>query len=249
MDPRQFQFPKTNGPPIAINPNRASLSDLTRTAYLGLLGDKQLPALPATAQECLRITHAFQAGKTVVRDLEAEKATEGNFRSNLPDCRFIHIAAHGLVDQQNENLFGAIALTPPTTPADSTDDGFLSVNEIFRLPLSGCELVALSACQTNVGPDRPLEAGSTIAQAFLAAGARRAVCSHWNVDDKSTAELMGTFFEKIAESMPTSGGRQNPISYATALHESQLKIRNDPQNPKWSSPYYWAPFVLIGPPQ
>ncbi len=121
----------------------------------------------------------------------------------------------------------------------------MSVNEIFNLPLSGCELVALSACQTNVGPDRPLEAGSTIAQAFLAAGARRAVCSHWNVDDKSTAELMGTFFEQIAHA-----DGKDPISYAKALREAQLKVRNDKsQNAKWSSPYYWAPFVLIGPPQ
>ena len=117
-----------------------SVADVTRAAYLGLLGGG-LPPLAATAEECKRIVHAFQGSK--INDLEAEQATEGNLRANLSGCRFIHLAAHGLVDQQNENLFGAIALTPPAKPTDSKDDGFLSVNEIFNLPLSGCELVRL----------------------------------------------------------------------------------------------------------
>ena len=48
----------------------------------------------------------------------------------------------------------------------------------------------LSACETNVGPQLPLEAGVTLASGFLAAGARRVVASHWSGDDRSTAELM-----------------------------------------------------------
>ncbi|HEY2882383.1 MAG TPA: CHAT domain-containing protein, partial [Pirellulales bacterium] len=225
-----------------------SLSDVSRAAYLGLGG--RLPALPATARECQRIAKAFEGRKVTM--LLAEQATEQGFRDHIAGCRFIHVAAHGLVDQQPGNLFGAIALTPPTNPsASASDDGFLSVHEIFNLPISGCELVVLSACQTNVGPDRPLEAGSTIAQAFLAAGARRAICSHWNVDDASTAELMGTLFERIANATPNSAAGDQPdfhevVSYAQNLHDAQLKVRSQPQ---WSSPYYWAPFVLIGPPR
>jgi CHAT domain-containing protein/tetratricopeptide (TPR) repeat protein len=237
---------------IAPNPEyvaQKSLASVSRAAYLGLGG--QLPPLPATAKECDRISKAFQGSKVTV--LEAEQATERNVRSAIGGCRFIHLAAHGLVDQQHDNLFGAIALSTPTQPVDSSDDdGFLSLHEIHELPLSNCQLAVLSACQTNVGPDRPMEAGSTIAQAFLAAGARRAVCSHWNVDDASTAELIGGFFERIAagvkQSTATNNSNQQPgvISYAAALHEAQLKVRSQPQ---WNSPYFWAPFVLIGPPQ
>jgi CHAT domain-containing protein len=94
-----------------------------------------------------------------------------------------------------------------------------------------------------------LEAGSTIAQAFLAAGAHRVVCSHWNVDDASTAELIGSFFERIANAVrkkPDSASNDINIPYATALHEAQLKVRSQP---KWSAPYYWAAFNLIGPPR
>ncbi len=140
-----------------------SLASISRAAYLGLGG--ALPPLPATANECERVARAFD-GRPVTK-LLADQATEKNVRDHLAACRFIHLAAHGLVDQHNDNLFGAIALTPPTEGIDSIDDdGFLSIHDIHFLPLRNCELAVLSACQTNIGPDRPLEAGSSIAQAF-----------------------------------------------------------------------------------
>ena len=41
---------------------------------------------------------------------------------------------------------------------------------------------------------------------------------------------MGTFFEQIAGEAKAA----NPITYAAALHEAQLKVRGQS---KWSSPY------------
>ncbi|HEV2971141.1 MAG TPA: CHAT domain-containing tetratricopeptide repeat protein [Pirellulales bacterium] len=214
-----------------------SLAAVSRDAFLELGG--RLPLLPGTAKECDRVAESFPADR--VKRLEWDDATEGNVRSQIANRRYIHLAAHGLVDTQHDNLFGAIALAPSRGMSESSDDdGFLSIHEIHELPLSGCELVVLSACQTNVGPDRPLEAGATLAQAFLAAGGKRVVCSHWNVDDASTAELMGTFFGAIAK----ADRQGTKVNYATALAEARKSIR---ANPKWASPYYWAPFVLLGP--
>ncbi len=210
---------------------------VSRDAFLELGG--RLPLLPGTSNECARIAAAFPADR--VKRLEWDTATEANVRANIAGKRYIHLAAHGLVDSQHDNFYGAIALSPgPSANQSFDDDGFLLFNEIHALPLSGCELVVLSACQTNVGPDRPLEAGSTLAQAFLGAGGRRVVCSHWNVDDASTAELMGTFFEAIAK----ADREGTKINYAAALQQARQSIR---ANRQWSSPYYWAPFVLIGP--
>jgi CHAT domain-containing protein/tetratricopeptide (TPR) repeat protein len=218
-------------------PSVQSLAAVSRDAFIELGG--RLPLLPGTSKECSRVAAAFPADG--VKRLEWDDATESAVRANIAGRRFVHLAAHGLVDSQHDNLFGAIALTPGRGTSDSTDDdGFLSLHEIHALPLSGCELVVLSACQTNVGPDRPLEAGATLAQAFLAAGSKRAVCSHWNVDDASTAELMGTFFEAIAK----ADRQTTTMNYAAALQEARKAIR---ANSRWSSPYYWAPFVLVGP--
>ena len=129
---------------------------------------------------------------------------------------------------------------PTETTLGEHNDGQLSDNEILQLPLADCELAVLTVRQTNVGPDHPLEAGSTLAQAFLAAGARRVVASHWSVSDASTAELIAGFIEFIAADLD----KTDQLRAAASLHAAKLKIRNDP---RWQAPYYWAPFVLLGP--
>ncbi len=213
--------------------------ELTRDMMYGLRGS--LPPLPGTKEECARLVECFERRGMAVKPLLDINATEQQFVESVRGRGIVHLAAHGLVDERYGNLFGAIALTPPTdTTLGEHNDGFLSYNEILQLPLADCELAVLSACQTNVGPDRPLEAGSTLAQAFLAAGARRVVASHWSVSDASTTELISIFFEFIAADI----GKTDQLSAAASLHAAKLKIRNDP---RWQAPYYWAPFVLLGP--
>jgi CHAT domain-containing protein len=72
----------------------------------------------------------------------------------------------------------------------------------------------------------------------LAAGARRVVASHWSVDDRSTAELMAAFFERLA-----AARRDGPVPFARALQQARQQVRS---RPEWDSPFHWAPFVLIG---
>lgn len=218
-------------PPVAAE-------ELSRDAFLGLSG--ALSELPGSASECERLLDAFQQHKLPVLPLLGESATESRFVQAVRGQGIIHLAAHGLVDERHGNLFGAIALTPVRDEQGGADDGLLTYNEILHLPLQGCELAVLSACQTNVGPDRPMEAGATLAQAFFAAGVRRVVASQWSVSDSSTVELMETFFRTLAASLATS----SPLHTASALHGAKQKVRNDP---RWQAPYFWAPFVLLGP--
>jgi CHAT domain-containing protein len=116
----------------------------------------------------------------------------------------------------------------------------LFLYEVYGLQLRDCELAVLSACVTNVGPQPPLEAGVTLAGGFLGAGARRVVASLWGVEDKATAALMETFF-KEALAASKGGG---PVPFAQALQRARKEVR---KRPKWSAPFFWAPFVLIGP--
>lgn len=196
-----------------------------------------LPPLPYTANECHRIEKLFNPQDVVL--LEGSTASEENVVAAIRGKRVVHLAAHGFSDDRFGNMFGALALTPPTAD-DPKADGFLSLYEIAELPLDECQLAVLSACVTNVGPQRPLEAGVTLASGFLMAGARRVVASHWSVDDRSTAELMGSFLDGVRNS--ESAG--NVVNYAKALRDARLKIRNTPE---WGAPRYWAPFVLLGP--
>jgi CHAT domain-containing protein len=162
--------------------------------------------------------------------------SESAVRRDAEGMRFLHFAAHGHVEETFDNLFGGLILSKSAPD----DDGVLSLYDIEQLKLSACELAILSACRTNRGADRPLEAGSTLARAFLSSGVQRVVCSHWDVDDESTRELMLEFMKLVTRDLRAG----HAIDYALALHTARRHVR---QQPQWQSPDHWAPFVLIGP--
>jgi CHAT domain-containing protein len=201
------------------------------------LWDK-FPMLKHAGDESKRVSDCFDP--TQVKALTGEQATKTALIVGLPGRRVVHIAAHGIADTSFDNHFGALVLTPPPPGKDASDDnGFLSLHEIYQLPLDQCELAILSACVTNVGPQPPLEAGVTLATGFLAAGARRVVASHWGVDDESTSELMAAFVQEVKAARPGEPGL-----FARALKQARLRVRS---RAVWSAPYFWAPFVLVGP--
>jgi CHAT domain-containing protein len=213
----------------------AGVKVATRSAVAG----GALPRLPYTAVESETVRRFFPADR--VTALLRESATESAVAAAIPGKRFIHLAAHGFADDAFGNLFAAVALTPPAAGAATPEnDGFLSLNEIYRLNLTSCELTVLSACVTNVGPQRPLEAGVTLSGAFLSAGSRGVMASCWSVDDRATSELMGSFFAGVN---PTG---TSPAAPADALRAARLAVRS---RPGWESPFYWAPFVYVGPPR
>ncbi len=60
------------------------------------------------------------------------------------------------------------------------------------------------------------------------------------MDDEAAASLISYFCGSVAISMQ----RERPVEYALRLHRAKKWVRDQP---KWQSPYYWAPFVLVGP--
>ncbi len=211
--------------------------DKVRTRDSYERGGGVLNPLPGTAREAKVLRKVF--GEEML-ELHQLNANEPKLRAGLSGKRYLHLATHGIVDQQQHSSLAALALTPP--PGETTnaeDDGFLQLYEIFDLKLPACELAVLSACQTNIGRNFEGEGVFALSRGFLAAGARRVVASQWSVDDISTAELIGEFFKQIAAA--EKAGKQ--IDYALALRDAKRKIR---QQQKWAAPYFWAPFVLTG---
>jgi CHAT domain-containing protein len=199
------------------------------------------PALSNSQEECRAVYASFDDLPAEQRTrLEQAAATEHAVRQSLPASRFVHLAAHGCVDYRNDNLLGALVFAPGADPADPQNDGILQLRDIYGLNLSHCELAVLSACQTYVGPERPLEAGTSMARAFLEQGARRVVCSQWGTDDAATTAFMTVFFDAIRHAR--QAGRQ--VDYALALHEAKRALRDD--SDRRSLPRFWAPFILVG---
>jgi CHAT domain-containing protein len=176
-----------------------------------------------------------------VSKLVRGEATEANVRANVAGRRVLHLACHGLADQSYGNMFGALALSPGNSrTVDPNNDGYLTLAEIYGLNLSTCELTILSACDTNYGPHQRGEGVWALSRGFLAAGSRRVVASNWYVDDRAAASLISYFCSGVAKSETTN----NRAEYAGSLHAAKKWVR---EQEKWSSPYYWATFVLVGP--
>jgi CHAT domain-containing protein len=107
------------------------------------------------------------------------------------------------------------------------------MHEIYNLQLPA-ELVVLSARQTALGEEIKGEGLVGLARGFMHAGAQRVVASLWQVDDQATAQLMGHFYR---------GMLKENLRPAAALRAAQIEMS---RNPRWSSPYYWAGFVMQG---
>jgi hypothetical protein len=89
----------------------------------------------------------------------------------------------------------------------------------------------LSACESALGRATVAEGVLGIASSFVSAGSRAVVGSLWEVDDRTTAELMQCFYREL------SRGR----STAAALQSARLEIRKHHPDP-----FFWAGFVVIG---
>ncbi len=216
----------------------ASAADNLSTAsrYSNLGG--KLSKLPYSGVESRWIADGFGKSGIQVGQLFGKAATEAAVRYNVPGRRIVHFACHGLADSAFGNLFGSLALSPGG--GGPSDDGFLTLAEIYELQLQGCELTILSACESNSGPQQTGEGVWALSRGFLVAGARRVAASNWLVDDEAAASLMSYFTGGIARDM----GKSASPDHALRLCDAKRWVR---QQPKWNSPYYWGGFVLIGP--
>jgi CHAT domain-containing protein len=146
---------------------------------------------------------------------------------SLTDYKIIHFATHGLLDEDVAGRSGLVL----TLDDDPAEDGFYQVREIYNTRLNA-DLVVLSACQTGKGKLEKGEGVSGLSRAFLYAGAESVVVSLWNINDKSTALFMNHFYNYLTRGEPK----------VQALRLAKLKM----QQSKYSHPYHWAAFVLIG---
>ena len=158
-------------------------------------------------------------------------ATETLVRERLANADIIHLATHGLLDEQN-GLSSAIALTPTTEKRDidQPNDGLLTAQEVMQLNLKA-DLVVLSACHTGRGKITG-DGVVGLSRSFLAAGANNLVASLWAVPDDATAMLMTEFYQQL----------QTEPDKATALRQAMLSTLAEHPDPR-----DWAAFFLIGP--
>lgn len=152
-------------------------------------------------------------------------------RADLGSFRFLHFATHGLIDSRYPGL-SALALSQ-LDERGMPREGLVRLHDIYNLDLNA-DLVVLSACDTALGREIRGEGLLGLTQGFMYAGARSIVASLWQVPDRATAELMTRFYRYMLS---------DGLRPAAALQRAQLSIAAER---RWSNPYFWGGFVLLG---
>ena len=198
------------------NMRQLSEDELAAALVMGCSGHSKLPSALEEATSIAELLH----GQCYLE----EEATIEHLQARAQGCPLIHLATHGHSRLDAPN-FSSVVLA----------DGYLNAIDAFSLDLQGCELVTLSGCETGLalsgGGDEQLGLG----RAFLAAGAHSLVMSIWPVEDASTSFLMQTFYQHLLQGE----------SKVEALHLAQQAMLRHADT-RYSHPYFWAAFRLVG---
>jgi CHAT domain-containing protein len=178
--------------------------------------------------------------QVVTGDAFTDTALEG--RADLSDYRIIHFATHGVVTSPAAKCPSQPALL--TSFGGSGSDGLLTFKEVFDLHLDA-DLVILSACNTAAKASAAateqagLATGGDVAldglvRAFVGAGGRLVLASHWPISDEydATQRLITGLFS-APPGTPT----------VTALRLSERQLMDDANT---SHPFYWSAFAAVG---
>jgi CHAT domain-containing protein len=178
--------------------------------------------LPGVKQEIQQIQPLFTS--EVLLD---NTFTELNFNRsvNKTPFRVVHLATHGQFSSNAEDTFVL------------TWDRRINIEELNSLirgdskQLRPVDLLVLSACETATGD---LNSPLGLAGIAVRGGARSTLASLWSVSDRSTVDLMTTFYQELANSN---------ITKAEALRRAQISLL---KSDLYSHPFFWSAFILVG---
>jgi CHAT domain-containing protein len=193
-----------------------------------LVGDYR--ALPGVRDELAGILSDTAGGSAPLRGgflLDAQ-FTRASLEEGLARARpVLHIASHFIMKPGQEGdsflLLG-----------DGTRLTLEEISRSSRLRFQGVELLTISACETALGGEGTgleVEGFGALAQNK---GAGAVIASLWSISDDATAAFMRTFYAKVA---------RDGLSKAEAMRATQREMM---ASARFSDPWFWAPFILMG---
>lgn len=180
-----------------------------------MLRYSDLPRLPAAGQEARSIHAMHRQAKILIENDASEKRALAAIRQ----ATIVHFATHAMVDLDDGSRSRLLLA--------SHDD--LTAAEIADMKLDDVETVILAGCRTAVVA-KGYGFVRSLANAFLAAGARNVVASLWNVDDEAARYFSIALHEALRDEVePTAAVRRAQLSM---LHSSDRALR---KAAAWSS--------------
>ncbi len=188
--------------------------------------------LPTLNYNILEIQQILGLGVDIKNHIEGQ-ATREKFMSVLDKSYILHLSTHGILDDSLNN-YSFLAFAQRESDDKKKEKSILYLDELYTKNIDA-EMVVLSACNTGIGEIKNGEGVMSMGRGFSYAGARSIIMSLWEVNDKSTSELMLTFYKYLQE------GRQKD----EALRMAKLQYLENNFGLD-AHPYFWASFVAMG---
>jgi CHAT domain-containing protein len=195
---------------FALCQEKAS-SDMSASLVLGI-PDERAPQILAEVQSVAAILPRADL-------FLGDRATTEVLKRKGSQTALLHIATHGTYRQDNP-MFSGIRL----------GDGYLNLYDLYQMRLSARH-VTLSGCATGMNFVAAGDELLGLQRGLFCAGAASLLLSLWDVHDRSTAELMQSFYK----------GYMQTGDMAVSLQSAMKQLRQHSPHP-----YFWAPFVLVG---
>ncbi len=186
--------------------------------------DKLVP-LPGAREEAVMIADMMNGD--VLLDKEA---TEENFKQMAGEYSLLHLAMHTIIDDENP-MFSKLVFAETENDGE---DGFLNTYEVYNLRLNA-HLAVLSSCLSGYGTLNRGEGVMSLARGFLYSGVPSIIMTNWEIEDKSGAEIMISFYNYLLK-----GYRKDE-----ALRLARLDFIEKTDMLR-AHPYFWGAYVCIG---
>jgi len=208
-------------------------------------GGSDISALPNARAEIRSIVRDTSSGCSGFIDGKAlvdEAFTKTTMFQQLKTFSFplVHIASHFNFSSENETQnYLMLGDSSKLTLKDIRLEGNLFHN---------VEMLVLAACQTAMGSSSGVEIDS-FGELAQKSGAKSVVASLWIVNDKSSKDLMVSFYRDIKDhrfSSKIEAMRQAQLKLAGLDDLMQTNKQPKREKTPYASPYYWGPFIMMG---
>lgn len=190
------------------------------------------------------------------RDLAGAGLSRGVVLEALPTSTIAHFACHGIMETED----------PTASRLILTADEALSISDILEADCSKLSLVVLSACRSAVHGHDMADEFTSLAVAFLGAGAHTVIGTLWNVNDAAASLFSRRLFYAIQSGTPprdavrlaqawlrdSSNGEiaEWLVTLESPATEAERRLRENlaaaPLMVGFRDVRHWGPFVCYG---
>lgn len=167
--------------------------------------------LPDSREEAAHIAALYTRPTT----LTGEAATRAAFIDAARGSALIHFAGHANSDASTS--YAALLFAP-----DGDQTGVLGLNDVAHLHLDRSPLVVLAGCGTFRGDTSHVAGMTSLAGAFLTAGARGVIATLWEIDDDVSAPFFLQVHEQLRAGMSPANALRN--AQAVFLHSTDPRL-------------------------